>query len=203
MTARSTGMSPIAPCTQTACRCRAGRRWCVSTGRGRRRVMLAVRQAETLHPNCPLNQRENALREEKPNSSATAYSGRSRFSMKRVTISVRTEVTIAEKLCPSRAGYKVLAAASSAEGLDIASRHGVPIHLLLTDIVMPRMSGLELAERLRPVHAGMRVLYMSGYAAEAIAERHGLERAAYLSKPFTLDELTRSVRELLDRELDA
>ncbi len=95
-------------------------------------------------------------------------------------------------------GYKVLAAASPDEGLEVARRHGGPIHLLLTDVVMPQMSGRALVERLAPEHPEMKVLYMSGYAADAIASHGILEAGAILlPKPFSSDALARKVREVL------
>jgi len=96
-------------------------------------------------------------------------------------------------------GYRVLTARHGGEALSISERHRGVIDLLLTDVVMPQMSGPVLAESLRARHAGLRVLYMSGYTADAIG-RHGVLEAglALLHKPFTPDALTRKVRELLD-----
>ncbi len=96
------------------------------------------------------------------------------------------------------AGYKVLAAAGPGEALEIARRHGRPIHLLLTDVVMPQMSGRVLAKRLTPEHPEMPVLYMSGYTDDAIGHHGVLEPGTMLlQKPFTPDALTRKVREVL------
>jgi CheY-like chemotaxis protein len=96
-------------------------------------------------------------------------------------------------------GYEVLEARHGAEALKISARHPGPIHLMVTDVVMPEMSGRELAERLKPLRPGLRVLYMSGYTDDAIV-RHGILDAgmAFLSKPFTPDALAGKVRETLD-----
>jgi DNA-binding NarL/FixJ family response regulator len=82
--------------------------------------------------------------------------------------------------------------------LRLGQQYKGSIHLLLTDVVMPGMSGRELADRLAPWHQAMQVLYMSGYTDEAIV-RHGVlaEGTAFLQKPFTPDTLARQVREVL------
>ena len=96
------------------------------------------------------------------------------------------------------AGYAVLAAGGPVEAMERARRHTGPIHLLLTDVVMPEMSGRDLATRLTPAHPEMKVLYMSGYTADAIAHHGVLDPGtALLQKPFTPDALTRKVREIL------
>jgi hypothetical protein len=96
-------------------------------------------------------------------------------------------------------GYRVLEGRGGREALQICERYGADIHLLLTDVVMPGMSGRALAEQLVLQRPGVKVLYMSGYTEDAIA-RHGVLEAglAYLQKPFTIDSLTRKVREVLD-----
>jgi PAS domain S-box-containing protein len=96
-------------------------------------------------------------------------------------------------------GYNVLEACHGVEALAISDRHQGPIHLMVTDVVMPQMSGRELAQRLQPLRPDMRVLYMSGYTDDAIV-RHGVLGAgmAFLPKPFTLDALALKVREVLD-----
>jgi PAS domain S-box-containing protein len=96
------------------------------------------------------------------------------------------------------AGYAVLVAAGPSEALERARGHPGPIHLLLTDVVMPGMSGRDLAERLVPLHPETKVLYMSGYAADTIV-RHGVLNPGtnLLQKPFTPDALTGKVREVL------
>jgi two-component system, cell cycle sensor histidine kinase and response regulator CckA len=96
-------------------------------------------------------------------------------------------------------GYEVIEARHGAEALALEAGHGGPIHLLLTDVVMPEMSGRELAQRLVPRRPEMNVLYMSGYTDDAIV-RHGVLEAgmALLPKPFTPDALAAKVRQILD-----
>lgn len=96
-------------------------------------------------------------------------------------------------------GYKVLEAPSPEEALLIGERHAGSIDLLLTDVVMPKMSGREVAKRLKPLRPTMKVLYMSGYTDDVLGQ-HGVlaPDTAYLQKPFTPDALARGVREVLD-----
>jgi CheY-like chemotaxis protein len=101
-------------------------------------------------------------------------------------------------------GYTVLEARHGADAVEVANRHAGPIHLLVTDVVMPQMSGRELAQRLATLRPDLKVLYMSGYTDDAIV-RHGVLASgiAFLSKPFTPDALALKVRELLDGVADA
>jgi two-component system, cell cycle sensor histidine kinase and response regulator CckA len=96
-------------------------------------------------------------------------------------------------------GYTVLEARDGREALLLSEAHPGPIHLMLTDVVMPKMSGRELAERLVPKRPGTRVLYMSGYTDDAIV-RHGVleDGIAFLQKPFTARTLALKVRDVLD-----
>jgi PAS domain S-box-containing protein len=98
-----------------------------------------------------------------------------------------------------RYGYKILEASEGKTALELASQCDGPIHLLLTDVVMPGMSGRELAERLTSTRPGVKVLYMSGYTDDAVV-RHGVlgPGIAYLQKPFTPESLGRKLREVLD-----
>jgi PAS domain S-box-containing protein len=102
----------------------------------------------------------------------------------------------------ARQGYTVLEAADGTEALQIAASHPGPIHLLLTDVVMPGLSGRQLSDQLTLLRPDTRVLYTSGYTDDAVV-RHGVLEAgiAYLQKPFTVDGLARKVREVLDRAI--
>ncbi|PYP56387.1 MAG: hybrid sensor histidine kinase/response regulator [Gemmatimonadetes bacterium] len=98
-----------------------------------------------------------------------------------------------------RHGYAVLEAPGGEAAVRLAQRHRGPIHLLLTDVVMPRVSGRELAEQLARVRPDTRVLYASGYTDDSVV-RHGILESgtAYLQKPFSPESLARKVREVLD-----
>jgi CheY-like chemotaxis protein len=100
-----------------------------------------------------------------------------------------------------RAGYRVLDADSGPQALATASEYSGPIDLLVTDVVMPKMSGPELAGKLTQVRPGLRVLFMSGYTDDA-ALKHGILQAelAFIQKPLTPDVLLRKVREVLETE---
>src|ERR1700730_7421679 len=101
-------------------------------------------------------------------------------------------------------GYQVLTAADGSEAQQVAAQNAGPIHLLLTDVVMPGINGRVLAERLAPRHPAMKVLYMSGYTDNFIAGHGVLEEGVHLlHKPFTEDALMRKVRELLDATKDS
>jgi len=96
-------------------------------------------------------------------------------------------------------GYKVLEAAGAAQALKISKQHTEPIHLLLTDVVMPRTSGKKLATRLSTLHPETKVLYMSGYTDDAIV-RHGILEGGtpFLQKPFAPNALLVKIREVLE-----
>jgi two-component system cell cycle sensor histidine kinase/response regulator CckA len=97
-------------------------------------------------------------------------------------------------------GYRILETFNGDDALLACERRKSPIHLMLADIVMPGMSGSELAKLLKPLYPQIKILYMSGYTDDAIA-RHGvLEKGVdYIQKPFTMEGLARKVREVLDK----
>ena len=94
-------------------------------------------------------------------------------------------------------GYTVLLAADGAAGLELAQNYPHPIQLLMTDIMMPKMGGIELAERLSTLRPELKILYTSGYNDSGISLQR-VEGARYLQKPYAMEELARTLRELLD-----
>ena len=107
--------------------------------------------------------------------------------------------SVAQRILRS-AGYTVLVASNGAEALGGCKRHAGEIQLVLTDVVMPDMSGRDLVELLTATRPGAAVLYASGYTDDAIVQHGVLEPGTnFLSKPFHAGVLTRKVREVLDR----
>ncbi|MGB9286267.1 MAG: response regulator, partial [Candidatus Sulfotelmatobacter sp.] len=95
-------------------------------------------------------------------------------------------------------GYRVLEAANGNAALALAASHPDTIHLVITDVVMPGLSGHELVQQLLPTRPDAKVLYLSGYAEDAFATPLASEdQKAFLQKPFTLQSLSRKVREVL------
>ena len=98
-------------------------------------------------------------------------------------------------------GYNVVEASHGEDALRVSERFEGPIHLMVTDVMMPQMTGGELAERMKPVRSDMRVLYVSGYTDDEIVRQGVLEAdMAFLQKPFAPDALARKVREVLDEK---
>jgi nitrogen-specific signal transduction histidine kinase/ActR/RegA family two-component response regulator len=97
-------------------------------------------------------------------------------------------------------GYTVLVASDGEEAVEVASASRFPIHLMITDVIMPKMDGREAARALEKVFPGIATLYMSGYTDEAIVSYGVLESGlSFLEKPFTPDALLRKVREVLKK----
>jgi two-component system cell cycle sensor histidine kinase/response regulator CckA len=97
-------------------------------------------------------------------------------------------------------GYTVLSASDPREALRLARTRSEPIHLLLTDVVMPFMNGVELAEELRTILPGVKVLFMSAYTTDVV-EDYGIQISAgewFVVKPFTVVDLASKVRTVLD-----
>jgi DNA-binding response OmpR family regulator len=98
------------------------------------------------------------------------------------------------------AGYTVLVAENGPHALRATEEYAGPIHLVVTDVIMPGPTGREAAEAIRAARAEVEILFISGYTSEAI-EKHGVlaPGAKFLSKPFTTEALLDKVREVLDR----
>jgi two-component system, cell cycle sensor histidine kinase and response regulator CckA len=95
-------------------------------------------------------------------------------------------------------GYRVLEAANGADALTLAAALPDPIHLVITDVVMPGLNGHELVQQLQPARPGLKVLYLSGYAQDAFPSPAAADsQKTFLQKPFTLQSLSRKVREIL------
>ena len=97
-------------------------------------------------------------------------------------------------------GYTVLEASNAEDAVAVCKTHNARVHLLITDLVLPRMNGRELAEHLSEVYPGIKTLFMSGYTDDATLKDGVLEnRAVFLQKPFNMETLLRKVREVLGR----
>jgi two-component system, cell cycle sensor histidine kinase and response regulator CckA len=104
--------------------------------------------------------------------------------------------------CLARRGFVVLEAADGKTALEIADHHPGPIHLLLTDLIMPAMSGRELSEKVLHLRPETKLLYMSGYTRDLISQ-HGIldAKVALIEKPFSMDTLLTRIRGVLDASL--
>jgi two-component system cell cycle sensor histidine kinase/response regulator CckA len=141
-----------------------------------------------------------------PRVRETAVAGRSGSNLAPVPKGVET-ILLAEdeegvrrivQLILESLGYTILLARNGDEALETCSKYEPPIHLLVTDVVMPKMSGRQLVDRIVALRPETKVLYLSGYTDDAVV-RHGVLEAgvAFLQKPFTPSDLARKVREVL------
>ena len=112
----------------------------------------------------------------------------------------QAEVRAVALACLTRHGYRVLEASRGDDALRVAAHYGGPIHLLLTDVVMPAMSGADLARELLRIRPDVRVLYASGYG-ESVIVSHGIlePEVDLIQKPFTPERLLQKIRDVLDR----
>ena len=115
---------------------------------------------------------------------------------------VEDEQSVRELVCEylSARGYHVLEASDGLQALEMAAAHTGKIQLLITDVVMPKLSGRELAARLAATRPDLKVLYISGYTDDSVF-RHGVLQGgmAFLQKPFNLKALAAKIREILER----
>jgi two-component system cell cycle sensor histidine kinase/response regulator CckA len=139
---------------------------------------------------------EESLEEPKPKAAVpTSLEGQETILVVEDDAPLRELITTALR----KYGYKVLEAAHGGEALLICERQDAPIHLMVTDVVMPQISGSALAERLKLSHPEMKVLYMSGYTENAIVH-HGVlnSNVNFIPKPFKVLVMVQKVREVLD-----
>lgn len=138
------------------------------------------------------------VREEAPSTvseNVTAVSGNGRETVLVVEDEEDVRALTTEFL--SSAGYRVLTAQNGVEALEIAERLGKTIRLLITDVVMPRMNGTELARQLKSLFPDLKIIYTSGYVEEGQGNGDFVEKASFLQKPFSRDILMREVAEAL------
>lgn len=138
--------------------------------------------------------------EQMPDSSATHPSGMSKGT--ETILLVEDNDAVRKMTCQAleRYHYRVITAENGEQGLEYIKRHQEPIHLLLTDVVMPGINGRELYERLIAIRPEVKVLYMSGYTDDVIAHRGVLNAGvSFIPKPFSINALATKVRDVLDR----
>ena len=103
----------------------------------------------------------------------------------------------------SQRGYKIIEARHGREALEMSQSYNGEIHLLISDVVMPHMSGIELTNHIVKLRPQIKILLMSGHTEEAITPHGNLDpEKAFLQKPFLLDSLIHKVREVLDEKIE-
>ncbi len=121
-----------------------------------------------------------------------------------MVIVVEDEPSVRSPICRSlrNAGYYVLEANDGEHALAVMQEHHAPVHLVITDVIMPRMDGSELVALLRDWYPQMRVLFISGYSPQYREAQGGttVSGVEFRAKPFRLDDLTPRVRTILDAE---
>jgi PAS domain S-box-containing protein len=134
----------------------------------------------------------HSVRVEAPRQSAQSLEGRETL----LVVEDEPRILSVARSALTKFGYRVLHASNGHDALDLVARFNEPIELLVTDVIMPRMSGKELAARLVNLRPGMKVLYCSGYTDDVLASQDGL---AFLQKPYTPSTLARRIRDVLDQ----
>ena len=149
--------------------------------------------AETLNADAIGQQEPESIKASLLDSNSTHGSGTVLLIEDEDIVRELTSVLLEER------GYVVLEAIGGEEAIILGREHEEPIDLLITDVVMPTMSGKEVAEQLRKIHPEMNVLFMSGYTDEAIVQRGVIDSdIAFIQKPFSERTLTQKVRDVLD-----
>ena len=98
-------------------------------------------------------------------------------------------------------GYNVLEAGDGEQAIEVFEKHHAPIHLIITDVVMPGINGKELADKLTARCPEIKVLYISGYTDNVIVHHGVLEKGTnFIQKPYTMESITRKVRKVLEKE---
>jgi CheY-like chemotaxis protein len=171
----------------------------VQQSRGRIEVSSTVGQGTTFHIYLPRVQAEvRAPEVETPSGGGTRTQG--------TVLVVEDQDSVRRYICMvlEDSGCRVLQAGGGPEALEVAQNFDGDIHLLMTDLVLPEMNGQELAEKLKEIRPGIRVLFMSGYAAESV-DRSGLQtdEVAFLPKPFGPEALKKKVADALGKTMRA
>ena len=135
----------------------------------------------------------------KPGEKGTPAASPPRITETVLLVEDEPAVRALARLALLRQGYAVVEAADGQQALAVMAQRRGPVHLLVTDVVMPHMGGRELAERLTAACPGLRVLLISGYTDdEGVRDLVSAGRASFLPKPFTMTALAQKVREALD-----